>query len=332
LLALVYMMMVCPKCGFSQPSDRFCAQCGVDVSVFHVKPKPWIVRFVQNPNLHLFLIGCLVVVVLGYIFYTQRALLGNEVNEFLNDIPLLSKDSSDGGAAVAASSKPPPPAAAASASRTEALAAPAEQNTNGFLPDEGASALPEGDESKTASAESTGSGEFEVSFWAVGRDVLNQLVPTADKANDGGEGRIMVWQQSSKVLPAIEGSGQQLEGGGSVSLATSPMTVTDGADGSPLQFTSKITMSKAAGVGNEFNLKLEIDWHLPSAEVGRYVDASIDGTATIPFKGAIMVIIDPAERTVRGDLLKSVNGPMSIFASEEFRSGVTDWVMLVHQK
>ena len=34
------MMMECPKCGFQQPEDEFCAQCGVNIESFKNKPLP----------------------------------------------------------------------------------------------------------------------------------------------------------------------------------------------------------------------------------------------------------------------------------------------------
>ncbi len=33
-------MMTCPRCGFTQPQDRFCAQCGLDVERYQPSPKP----------------------------------------------------------------------------------------------------------------------------------------------------------------------------------------------------------------------------------------------------------------------------------------------------
>ncbi|MCH2535210.1 MAG: hypothetical protein MK008_12270 [Bdellovibrionales bacterium] len=34
------MMMECPKCGFQQPEDEFCAQCGINIAAFKNKPLP----------------------------------------------------------------------------------------------------------------------------------------------------------------------------------------------------------------------------------------------------------------------------------------------------
>lgn len=43
-------MMECPKCGFTQPEDRYCANCGVDIANFHAKPAPIVKRLLNNPT------------------------------------------------------------------------------------------------------------------------------------------------------------------------------------------------------------------------------------------------------------------------------------------
>ena len=172
-----------------------------------------------------------------------------------------------------------------------------------------------------------------MSFWEVPRDALNAVLASADKTNDGAEGKILIWLQSSKIAPVVETNGQQIEGGRTVSLTNSPLVISDGSENNSLQFSLNLSLKKAAAPSTDFNIKTSIEWHLPNAQTaGNFVDASISGTATLPPKGAILIILDPAERSLRADLIKGVAGPMSIFASEEFKAGVTDWVVLVRQK
>ncbi len=88
-------MMECPRCGFTQPEDRYCASCGLDVNNYVAKPKPLFMRIVQNSNLHLSLIGILIALVIGYIFYSQRDLMSREVHHLMGGTPLLSRDAED---------------------------------------------------------------------------------------------------------------------------------------------------------------------------------------------------------------------------------------------
>jgi hypothetical protein len=41
-------MIDCPKCGFYQPKDRYCAKCGIDMEQFYVKPKPFYFSILNN--------------------------------------------------------------------------------------------------------------------------------------------------------------------------------------------------------------------------------------------------------------------------------------------
>ena len=63
-------MIECPKCGFVQPKDRYCANCGVNMESFHAKPPPIYNRIINSPILYVsFFIGA--IVILGIIIATQ---------------------------------------------------------------------------------------------------------------------------------------------------------------------------------------------------------------------------------------------------------------------
>lgn len=46
--------MSCPKCGFSQPQDQFCAQCGVDVIAFRNRLEKLEKSGARNPKIYLY--------------------------------------------------------------------------------------------------------------------------------------------------------------------------------------------------------------------------------------------------------------------------------------
>lgn len=64
------MLINCPRCGFQQPKDKYCAQCGIDMETFRPPPPPWYQRLFGNPFLQLSL---LIVVAggLGYFLYQK---------------------------------------------------------------------------------------------------------------------------------------------------------------------------------------------------------------------------------------------------------------------
>lgn len=61
-------MMDCPRCGFSQPKDQFCANCGINLQAVQPARKPLSQKLFANP----WVIGSLVTVILAsMIFYLQ---------------------------------------------------------------------------------------------------------------------------------------------------------------------------------------------------------------------------------------------------------------------
>src|SRR6185312_12310386 len=86
------MMMECPRCGFSQPKDRYCASCGLDIEQFLKKPKPLWIRIAQNSNFHLSLIAILMVLVVGYLFNASHGVVARRMNALLKGTPLSSRE------------------------------------------------------------------------------------------------------------------------------------------------------------------------------------------------------------------------------------------------
>ena len=50
------MLINCPRCGFSQPKDQYCAQCGVDMESFKPKAVPLFQRLIQSTKTHIILL------------------------------------------------------------------------------------------------------------------------------------------------------------------------------------------------------------------------------------------------------------------------------------
>lgn len=42
------MLVNCPRCGFSQPKDQYCAQCGIDMQSYKPKEKPFLAKTLGN--------------------------------------------------------------------------------------------------------------------------------------------------------------------------------------------------------------------------------------------------------------------------------------------
>lgn len=46
-------MVECPRCGFIQPDDRYCANCGLDSATYTPKPVPLYLRIINNTGVQL---------------------------------------------------------------------------------------------------------------------------------------------------------------------------------------------------------------------------------------------------------------------------------------
>ncbi len=50
------MINKCPKCGFGQPQDQYCAKCGVDMTAYKAPPQPLMKKLAENLFIQLVLI------------------------------------------------------------------------------------------------------------------------------------------------------------------------------------------------------------------------------------------------------------------------------------
>jgi hypothetical protein len=61
------MMVNCPKCGFSQPQDQYCASCGVDMLTFKPAQKSFLIRMATNTLLQMAVVSITIFVVFAYV-------------------------------------------------------------------------------------------------------------------------------------------------------------------------------------------------------------------------------------------------------------------------
>lgn len=68
------MMQECPRCGFLQPQDRYCAYCGLDIETFLTKPQPWYRRLLSNTAIQVSALGVTILSTFGYVYWHQKGL------------------------------------------------------------------------------------------------------------------------------------------------------------------------------------------------------------------------------------------------------------------
>lgn len=325
VLACLYMLMECPRCGLEQPKDKYCASCGLDVEQFLAKPKPLLVRLLQNSNLHLSLIGILIVLVVGYLFL-QRGVGG--MDALLRGTPLSSRDSLDPNA-PARERKLTEPTEAIEEKVAETVAAEA--------------ANPAAAPTESAALVETPQ-KVEVSYWEIPRDALASMLSGAEKLGESGGGRAYFWAQGGKAIETVEKHARRIsparnlnvENGTQLEIETPPTT--------PEAFQFGLYFQIAKADGKDANLKWESTMVLPPPEtaaeaasrqpvVKSLTETTLSGTTPIAAQNAVLIVFEPSNRTPRQDYItKAGEGPWTVLSSDAFRAGATDWVVLVQLK
>lgn len=129
------MMVSCPRCGFQQPQDRYCAQCGVDMDSYKPQAAPWYQTFFKSTAVQLTL---LVAVAGGGAFYVfQNSTHSNADVAATQSRPTVQINASQN----LPPPPPPPPPAAPEASPTEQPSVASTQTADGMSVTESASTV-----------------------------------------------------------------------------------------------------------------------------------------------------------------------------------------------
>ncbi|MCB0419960.1 MAG: zinc ribbon domain-containing protein [Bdellovibrionales bacterium] len=65
------MMQECPRCGFSQPKDRFCANCGLDIENYHPAPVSWKVKLISSTWFQMSAVVVVIATLVSILYWKQ---------------------------------------------------------------------------------------------------------------------------------------------------------------------------------------------------------------------------------------------------------------------
>lgn len=321
-------MIECPKCGFSQPQDKYCASCGVDMEALLARPKPFLVRVLQNPNLHLLMIGILIALVIGWMFYTQRSVVQREVGHLL-DLPLSSREA--GEADEAPENELAKPITKVQA-QSHAAIKPQPQAPPVKKP------LIASEEQPTTNNTVSKPQRLMVTFWEIQREALTTLVSGAESASDGSAGRAVVIAQGQKAMETIQRQAVRIGQPKMAMIKNGAQIDVISPANEAFRFGMTIRTTEETSVGKGPALRWDLEMILPiSGEVGsdsfRTTESNLNGLTDPPKDGVVIIIFDPPIRMVREEIMTHTgDGPWTIFSSNEFRSGLSDWIATVQLK
>lgn len=79
-------MIECPRCGFSQPEDRYCANCGLDIQNFKPQLPPWYRRLFRTAVFQITAATVLVVLFAWQILHDQTQNIENQISRLEKSI------------------------------------------------------------------------------------------------------------------------------------------------------------------------------------------------------------------------------------------------------
>src|SRR4051812_20895302 len=106
------MIVNCPKCGFTQPKDRYCAKCGVDMEAFRPKKAPLSSRILKSWIFQSAVLIVAIVTALSFLRLQREREVEQQVVDYTKPPPL------PGGQAALEAPAPPRPAQTQVAART----------------------------------------------------------------------------------------------------------------------------------------------------------------------------------------------------------------------
>lgn len=102
-------MMKCPRCGFTQPRDQYCAQCGVDISSYKPPQLPLFDRITQNLFAQLGFVALIIFFVASFLMKKKDSSLNERVNYLKGNLQISSQKPTTPASSFAKNTNPPSP-------------------------------------------------------------------------------------------------------------------------------------------------------------------------------------------------------------------------------
>lgn len=123
------MLVKCPRCGFSQPKDQYCAQCGIDMTAFKPPRKSAFKRYATDPLMYLIIALLVIGVSITTLYKKDKTDLAQRVKFLKGSLQIASTNGHDAKTEATATPEAPQAVAAAEtvapAPSASAAAAPA---------------------------------------------------------------------------------------------------------------------------------------------------------------------------------------------------------------
>lgn len=320
--------MECPRCGFNQPEDRYCANCGLDVESYMAKPKPLLSRLLQNANLYLALTAVLVVGLVFYIFISQKAAINHEVHSLFKGLPLMSRDAGD---FTQQDSKPigeKPFVSQRATDATKPLSPKLKAKT----------AAPDPAAVKQAAVQAAPEptySQLDVDFLEISKENISAVAASGKVLTDSADWRVIKVDDAQQA-DNIRSAGRPLPGRNQGPVRKERFADVMGGDENPLPQQPFLNFSLEWHKANRSHW--EISYRIPGLPdrntppgSRKLVETNLDGMMNIRPGQAILFIYDPLRRIPmdRKIMNQLADSPLRVLLSEDFRQGFSALVIWI---
>ncbi|MEQ1721676.1 MAG: hypothetical protein ABL930_00780 [Pseudobdellovibrio sp.] len=326
------MLINCPRCGFSQPKDQYCAQCGIDMQSFKPKEEPALTKFFGNTGVQIALLLIAAAFVGQYIIRSEepqkwvqkithfQGMSKSEKNKNSNNSQIF-EDEASGAASAAELSES---LASSSAEQLESLKN--KEFSSSRAGDASAlSGATAAGSSGTSGAQDLSSMSFKVTYAEVSQDMLRKWI--LDSSNLG------LYQSLSDYSAGILYDFRKRGDNFQQSLKSSDVKLALGSSNSILSGTMTEDGSQVIGLVTSVEYKSgEVDGVYGNIVVTKnngQTSESYPAEFDLP-KGAVFFIIGALKRENFINERTRLNmPPFQVFKSPDFMTRKTEFVIIL---
>lgn len=356
--------MECPRCGFVQPEDRFCANCGLNIATYIAKPKPLTQRIAARPAFYGLLAVISVVILVQVIKRSEtppverRGLVATEAAPVANtqsaqtnakpDSPLVpgaarsnslatkEESAAPAAASVAPSATALPENAAKSLNGDSGTAATAGAGTGAGA---GAGAGAGTGAASTGSAGAAGAGagapspkpplNLELSFYEIGRESWVNLANEGKSTAEQNGWRALAFASKEKLVAALS-SARRLPGQRVMQAQPSSSAMLHfplGMSNPPLGLFMDFSVVKTESLTMEIDFAGQIDVKHEGAQESHQ---KAEFAATFNPQGALVLIGFIPRKPLPDPVANQLaNSPLSAMESPDFLEGQSEVILVL---
>lgn len=321
-------MITCPRCGFEQPDDRFCAKCGILMEGYVGKKPPLWTRLKSSMPFYGLVLALTLIVIYLLFSYSKKE---------ENPDAKTETQTAEAPSAPSPVTQAAPPASARASGFRPAMAQTtvAQEVGNTEAPPPPAVADAGAGSARTASADPT---SVRIEFASLNREALERLVQEAD-------GRLEIGRYSMASIAHFHTHYEQAaKSGGFQSLSAESRSLTLGQpslvfrggkepkSNDTIGFFVEVTALKRSDRG--FDYKISIKRSLPevspTGEI-KVVSQNFDESVTLPASGAVAIAgLLPRKILVQGEDELYANNILKPLIDPAFQKGDAEFVVLIH--